>query len=179
MLHARIALFIGFWLTMTALVVVPLGLIGRAAFPLALVQAKHTWERQRPAHYQIEVRWRSGGYVAHQLLEVRHEQIVGGTDLITQAPLTRVEIGIMSHMFPVRQTFAQIEAIEAWPPTWRGRLARIVPWFAHHIDPCAVPPPVVNYDPQFGYPTFLRAQTNPCFNGVGFEASIDAFAPLP
>lgn len=174
----------GGWAATVLLTALCLGgvlLVLYAVLPLDAYAARYRWQHQQPAHYELKARWRSGGWVSYSRLEVRDEQIVSGTDMFTGAALSPVELGVQRSMFPVTQTFAQVEQLEQWPPSWHAALARLMPLPAlrRAIDSCAVPAPRVRYDPQLGFPAEVHAYSNPCYNGVGFDLAIEAVQPLP
>ncbi|MCU0493389.1 MAG: DUF6174 domain-containing protein [Chloroflexaceae bacterium] len=149
------------------------------ASPLRHELARLRWQSSAPPHYQIEVHYRSGGYVAHALLEVRDEQIVSGTDLLHNRPMNQIEIGMLRYNFPVERLFHALDDLNQWPVTWRGRLSRLVPTLAYQLDPCYTRQPSVRYDPYYGYPAEVRVYTNPCFNGIGYRVGIERLTPLP
>jgi hypothetical protein len=167
-----------------ALVLLVIGLSVAGGYVASRNTLSHTlararWQSEAIRHYRFEARWISGGYNAHALLEARDGQLVAGTNLLTGQPMDPIELGMLSHMFPVERMFDEIAALERWPQGWRGKVARLLPPFARRIEPCLVPLPRIRYDARLGYPTELRAYTNPCFNGVGYRARIERLTPLP
>ena len=164
-------------------IVITLGLlaIGNVALPIEQVAMRQRWASAHPRHYEMQARWRSGGWVMYSALEVRNEQLIGGTNLFDNSPLTTIDLGVMSAMFPVDHTFSQIDVLRRWPASWRTSFARLVPvpMLARLIDPCVVPLPRVTYDQSLGYPREIHAFTNPCYNGVGYDLEIEALQPLP
>lgn len=167
------------------LLLLPIGAIAALAIsafvPLDRSLAQARWAQQSPQHYQIKVRWREGGWVAYSLLEVRDGRLAQGIDLFTGLPLSTVQLGVMAGMFPVEQTFAQIALLQRWPSSWRAGLARSMPFVAARrvIDPCAAALPAVRYDQQRGYPTEIHENPNPCFNGVGYDVTVEELHILP
>ena len=155
--------------------------LGSVVLPYEQVAMRQRWASAHPRHYDMRARWRSGGWVMYSSLEVRNEQLVAGTNLFDGSPLTAIDLGVMSAMFPVDHTFGQIDVLRRWPTSWRTGIARLVPvpMLARTIDPCVVPLPRVTYDQALGYPREVHAFTNPCYNGVGYDLEIEALQPLP
>lgn len=141
--------------------------------------ARTRWEQQAPRRYQIEVRLNNAWMGGRAVLAVEDERLVAGVALPSGRPLSPRELRAFGDVFPVERMFYRIERLMRWPPTWQGKVARVLPWLRPMLHPCLAPPTIIRYDLRLGYPVEIRERGSPCIAEIGFEASIDSFRPLP
>jgi hypothetical protein len=172
-LLAVLACGAGLWLT-------PLGLLPQAG----LAQAR--WRAQGIRHYRMTVRFSQGWILSGPwTVEVRDEQVIGGNDMGTGAPLNPVQMRVAQRTLPISTIFAAIDRELRQPAINSPRdlatlLARMLPPDQRdRLNHCAARMPEISYDPTLGYPSGVTVYASPCFPGGDWTVLVMALTPLP
>jgi hypothetical protein len=165
------------------------------SYPLA----RQLWRWRQPDHYRYDVLWRSAGYEEHWQVEIRNGQIVAvvgaNADRLadtTWLPAARAYVVIDGMFLRIQERTSLAAALGL-------AFARVFPRLNHRLaysrlpllsewawsNRCADPPPLVRYDPRWGYPASVQLRrTRNAVCGFFFdfgdtmELTVDGFEPL-
>ena len=159
--------------------VITLGFVLLPFSTIPHTEATQRWEQTKPVQYEMEMIWDTDRSSGHVLAQIDNNRIVGGIDLETGEPLVPIAEPSMNYFISVDNQFRLIEGLSQPPTGWRDQIARYHPLLAHWLRSCAVPPPRVHYDKQFGYPQKITYEGSGC-NAVSQDVVVNIvqFQPL-
>jgi hypothetical protein len=144
---------------------------------LDTLRQQQQWERHKPQHYVIDLRWSSVWRHGKAQIEVHGDQFIRGTDLTNNQPLAPASLRQLQAIGSIEVLFAAISSAERRVLPWR--LRRAVPSLAPWLDACAAPDPQVRYDAMLGYPSRVAWSRGPCDPKWQTDVQISRLQPLP
>jgi hypothetical protein len=152
------------------------------------------WRQSQPRHYTYEVTWQDfDRFQSNWQIDIQDGQLVQARDPNTSQSLNPNLLAYAKEFVLIDNLFVRID--ESLPPASSigGYVGRAYPNFVrflsyHGIEmprdwACVPPLPKVRYNAQWGYPTYVKSETNPCFATnvarTKVEVTISNFQPLP